>query len=570
MKLKSKFIPIIASCAVISTIAPITLTSCSEGSSGEFKYLDLVKKHIPTNYSPLESEEPLSTFEVATEKYINWIKKNKSYFTDDWGYGTYWNWMQTLPPKNLLNPMCYSAKLTDLKVGTNEPRFGTTFVQYPGRGEAIEYPTISVDVQFHADFSMEFLNVFKGPEKSEDYPSSSTYKIDYTLDVTSKIDNMLFFVKTNGLDVNYKELSLKKDTASDGVNAWNVTTFDRGSNSAYEYRTDNWGMDVKSVCQRKIDVIEESQLVKTESCTNSFSANINNLLLFNYVQQVLMEGNEIFSELMSFPATLGSEASLDEEEYLKYRLDNLIDQLTGINSGGMAQDQVDFLIYTASAATIDFASFYLSQEGAPYSFNTYNPLTVTRAIPEDDQDLEGPFHFYNYFNLTDGFENSGYSPWSLEKPSDSTRIDNDTKKIEKIELDLDDGEVVRLDEINQVNPDFKLALVLTGFDNSDVIFNNNGQTSPLTAAYDDPKRPVSPLLLEGHIYKVKPDGTLDMTEEYAYTPDDMKSGYDSFRLLLTNEIPVKITYDDSTVEPGDTHILVDTPIATINFSDEKK
>ncbi|MCQ3907709.1 MAG: hypothetical protein MJ219_03050 [Mycoplasmoidaceae bacterium] len=124
--------------------------------------------------------------------------------------------MSTLPPENTTNPVCYSAQLKKLNVGITEPKFGSTFVQYPGRGEAEQYPTISVDIKFHAEFSMRFLNQFT--HEIEDYPTSSAYDITYSLDTTARLHNMLFFVKTHGLDVNYKEAQVI-NAGNDGINA---------------------------------------------------------------------------------------------------------------------------------------------------------------------------------------------------------------------------------------------------------------------------------------------------------------------------------------------------------------
>ncbi|MCQ3907708.1 MAG: hypothetical protein MJ219_03045 [Mycoplasmoidaceae bacterium] len=72
MKFKSKFIPIMASCTLIGTIAPISLASCSRGSeNGSFKYLDLVEEHIPTDFEPLSSSESFATATEATLEYID-------------------------------------------------------------------------------------------------------------------------------------------------------------------------------------------------------------------------------------------------------------------------------------------------------------------------------------------------------------------------------------------------------------------------------------------------------------------------------------------------------------------
>lgn len=519
--MKKRIINLLTPIAAITAITPLcTLTSCS--SEEEIEMVDITKGFTPTFD---KRTEPLGSAEDATKAYIDWLNNNENLCRDDITYGTYLNWKQSLPAKIKDSKQAYYAEIKKLEFGAAKPNFGRTFVQYPGR-EKQEYPTLSTKIKFHAEFTFYFL-------KKDSNGDSSSYTIDYVFDVTSELDNMLFFVKQHGLN-NISDTRVKPVDATVSYNAWNVTTFDRGTNAAYIYRNDNWGMKSQSTCHRKIthEVNSEKDYVREK--TNSFSANINNPWLVNQVQDVVVQGNKLFDEVIN-----------TDRDNPYWDIDGFVDTLTGDRSGA-PKDQLDSLLFTASAGTIDYASYYLSDIHASYAFNTFQPLTCSPILDPAAQGMLGPkFYFYTLDDETGAQVNSGFNPWYLERST--TDEEHTVKEIEQIKLKDPNG--IPGKEIDKIVD--KLTITIKAPNHDGIIY----------------QKPSDPEELEPVLVPLQFVGELKDAEgnDYQYPPKVYQDDFtkcDTFKLNV-NEIPITITFVGGGTE--ETTIPLDYTTVQINF-----
>lgn len=537
MKLKNKLIPLAVSLTTVGVITPLTLVSCGDA----IKLYDITDGSFIPDFDAKEPETIPDQVSI-TKEYSDWVKANPSKFGQDLAYGTYLNWIQSLPKKE--SGRAYYAELNDLTVGATTPTFGSTTVSYPSE-PSVRYPTVSTKIKLHAEFTLHFYNKQDNP----DYPANSGYDISYVLDTTSKLSNMLFFVQTHGMNEMLAKEALTNNANTHNI--WNVTMFNRGDAYAYNYRDDIWSMDISSTCKRKMVIKENGLDVKVDERTNSFSADINNVMLFTYVQEMLGQGNKIFEQLMA----------LRDEGFESYEImHNLVDKLTGIKSSS-ADKQLDLLIYSASAGTIDFASYYLSKYKADFSFNTNNTLTSVPdgVLPSQEQEKYSMNEFKFFADPT----NLDSSSWYLSRGSvDALANEEKIKDIAEIKLtEAALKSIAACEERYPASSDKKLYLTLKGAIGTGATIYSAGTSQEL----------YQPLKFMG-VIKEK-DAAGDLKDHYlTYDECDYyvnQMGRPVTFTIPVKELPVEITYKDGS-KNADSKIIIESRTIEIQLDGSGK